>query len=75
MLFGILLRRLIREGAISQVASYFYLVPAVTALIAWLLFDETLSPLQLVGMVLAGLAVIIVSQPFKGAGRTRAGAA
>lgn len=52
-----LLMWLIREGSVSQVASLFYLVPSVTSVIAWALFDETLSGLQLVGMALTAVAV------------------
>lgn len=52
-----LLMVMIREGAMAKVASLFYLVPAVTAVIAWYLFGETLSLLQLFGMALATLGV------------------
>ena len=52
-----LLMFLIRQGAVSRVASLFYLVPGVTALIAWVLFGETLSLLQLVGMAVAAAGV------------------
>ena len=52
-----LLMRLIRRGSASKVASLFYLVPSVTAIIAWALFGETLSPIQLAGMALATLGV------------------
>ncbi|WP_127521058.1 DMT family transporter [Mesorhizobium sp. Z1-4] len=58
-----LLMFLIRQGAVSRVASLFYLVPGVTALIAWALFDETLSPLQLVGMAVAAGGVWLAAQP------------
>ena len=48
---------LIREGAVSQVASLMYLVPGVTAVEALLLFGETLSPIQLAGLLIAGVGV------------------
>ena len=48
---------LIREGAVSSVASLMYLVPGVTAVEAFLLFGETLTPVQLVGLVMAGVGV------------------
>lgn len=50
---------MIREGEVSRVATLFYLVPAVTAVIAWYLFDETLTLFQICGMVLtcAGVAL------------------
>lgn len=59
-----LLMVMIREGAMSKVASLFYLVPAVTAVIAWLLFGEELSLVQLVGMAIATLGVgLATAQP------------
>ena len=48
-----LLNRLIRHGSAVNVASLFYLTPPTTALLAWLLFGETLTGLALVGMALA----------------------
>ena len=52
-----LLMLLIREGAMSKVSSLFYLVPVVTALMAWALFDEQLTMVQLGGMALASFGV------------------
>jgi drug/metabolite transporter (DMT)-like permease len=48
-----LLNWLIRHSNAVNVASLFYLVPPCTALIAWLLFDERLAGMALVGMALA----------------------
>jgi drug/metabolite transporter (DMT)-like permease len=48
-----LLNWLIRHGSAVNVASLFYLTPPTTALLAWLLFGETLGGLALVGMALA----------------------
>lgn len=56
-----LLMYLIREGEVARVASLFYLVPAVTALLAWWLFGETLTPLQVLGMALATLGVALAT--------------
>jgi drug/metabolite transporter (DMT)-like permease len=55
----LLLMLLIKQGAVSKVASLFYLVPGVTALMAYALFGETLTPFQLVGMVIASLGVAL----------------
>ena len=55
-----LLMVLIRLGEASRVASLFYLVPPVTALVAFFLFDERLGPLALAGMVVAVLGVALV---------------
>lgn len=48
-----LLNRMIRHGSAVNVASLFYLTPPTTALLAWLLFGETLGGLALAGMTLA----------------------
>ena len=56
-----LLYILIRNGAAARVASLFYLVPPVTALIAWMLFDERLSTTALAGMVIAAAGVALVN--------------
>ncbi len=48
-----LLNLLIRSGSAVNVASLFYLTPPTTALIAWAMFGETLSPLALAGMAVA----------------------
>ena len=58
-----LLLLLIRRGAATQVSSLMYLVPPVTALVAWLLFDEQLTPPVLAGMGLAVLGVALVVSP------------
>lgn len=55
-----LLMTLIRLGEAARVASLFYLVPPVTAVMAWGLFDERLGPLGLVGMALAAAGVALV---------------
>jgi drug/metabolite transporter (DMT)-like permease len=52
-----LLMILIRDGAMAKVSSLFYLVPAVTAVMAWLLFGESLTPVQVAGMALATFGV------------------
>ncbi len=55
-----LLYFLIRHQAAARVLSLFYLTPPITALMAWLMFDEQLSPLALVGMAVcvAGVALV-----------------
>ena len=56
-----LLMIMIRDGEMSKVASLFYLVPAVTAVIAWALFGEDLSPVQIAGMALATFGVALAT--------------
>ena len=54
-----LLYWLLRHGAAADVARLFYLVPMVTALMAWALFGETLDAPALAGMVVIAVAVAI----------------
>nr|WP_076399907.1 DMT family transporter [Insolitispirillum peregrinum] len=56
-----LLMVMIRRGAVAQVASFLYMVPPVTALIAWGLFDERLGLMALGGMAvaMAGVALVV----------------
>lgn len=60
----LLLMQLIRRGAASQVASLFYLVPPVTALEAYILFDERLGVLALCGgaLAVAGVALVVMKK-------------
>jgi drug/metabolite transporter (DMT)-like permease len=55
-----LLVLLLQRGAATAVTSLMYLVPPTTALMAWALFGETLSPSVLVGMALAAAGVALV---------------
>lgn len=57
-----LLLLLIRRGAVAGVATLFYLVPPVAALMAYILFGEALSPVQVLGMLLAAAGVAIASR-------------
>lgn len=52
-----LLNHLIRSGTAVNVTRLFYTVPAVTALMAWAIFGETLTGLSLLGMGVAVLGV------------------
>jgi len=56
---------LIRAQAATQVASLFFLVPPVTALVAWPLFGETLNLKSVVGMLLVVGGVLLVKRPEK----------
>jgi drug/metabolite transporter (DMT)-like permease len=62
-----LLMVLIRRGQASRVASLFYLVPPVTALIAYFMFDETLGAGALAGFALAVAGVALVTTAPKAA--------
>jgi drug/metabolite transporter (DMT)-like permease len=54
-----LLYFMIRRGAVARVASLFYLVPPVTALIAWPLFGERFSPMGIIGLLLTVVGVAL----------------
>jgi drug/metabolite transporter (DMT)-like permease len=56
-----LLYMLIRRGAASRVAALFFLVPPTTAAMAWAMFGETLTAIQLAGMALAAMGVALVT--------------
>ncbi len=56
-----LLMYLIANGAISKVASLFYLVPACTAVFAWYLFGEDLSVIQMVGIAITSFGVALAT--------------
>ena len=57
-----LLFRLIARGAATRVSSLFYLTPAVTALMAYLVFDEILSSLAIAGMIIAIVGVAMINR-------------
>jgi drug/metabolite transporter (DMT)-like permease len=57
-----LLYWLIRHQAATSVASLFYLVPAVTSLMAYFLFDERLDAVAIAGMVACAAAVFLVNR-------------
>ncbi|MCA6125903.1 DMT family transporter [Bradyrhizobium sp. WSM 1704] len=57
-----LLYWLIRHHAATSVASLFYLVPAVTALMAYVLFGERLDTVAIAGMAACAAAVLLVNR-------------
>ena len=58
-----LLYLLLQRGVATQVASLMFLVPPTTALMAWFMFNETLSGVMLLGMLLTALGVALVMRP------------
>lgn len=56
----LLLMLMIREGEATKVATYFYLTPPVTAVMAWLLFDERLTTWSMAGIGLTAYGVYLV---------------
>ncbi len=57
-----LLLAMIRAGEVSRVSSLFYLVPPLSALIAWGLIGEALPALAWAGMAIAAAGVAIASR-------------
>jgi len=53
---------LIRRGEVSRAAAYIYLVPAVSALMAYIFFGETLTPTQFVGMAVTAVGVWLATR-------------
>jgi drug/metabolite transporter (DMT)-like permease len=53
---------LIRRSAATGFASLFYLVPAVTARFAFMLFGERLDALSIAGMVVCAVGVVLVNR-------------
>lgn len=57
-----LMLMMIRRGEVSKVAALIYLVPPTVAVQAFLLFGETLVPVQVAGMVVTALGVYLTTQ-------------
>ena len=55
-----LLYMMIQRGAAAAVTSLMYLVPPSTAFMAWLLFDEAVTGMTIVGTVCTVLGVVLV---------------
>ena len=53
---------LIRRSAATGFASLFYLVPVVTAFLAYILFGERLDALSILGMVVCAGGVVLVNR-------------
>lgn len=60
VLATLLLYRMIASGNLVNVTSLFYLVPAVTAVMDYLIFDNTLATLSLVGMAMIIIGLMFV---------------
>jgi drug/metabolite transporter (DMT)-like permease len=56
----LLLMYMIREGETAKVASYFYLVPPVASIQAWIFFGESLSVLSIAAITVTVSGVYFV---------------
>lgn len=57
-----LLLMLIRQGEATRVSALFFLVPPLSALIAWLLIDEIMAPAAWLGMAVAAAGVWLATK-------------
>ena len=60
-----LLYLLIQRGAATSVTSLLYLVPPTTALMAWVLFGESITLATVIGTALTAVGVSLVVRPAK----------
>lgn len=60
-----LLLMMIRRGEATRVSALFFLVPPVSALIAWLVLDEYMSNLAWLGMAVAAVGVWLATRRVK----------
>ncbi len=60
-----LMFQMMRRGQAGQVASLFYLIPGVSALMGFVLLGERLTPLALIGFALSAIAVCVSAGPGK----------
>jgi len=58
----LLLMYMVEQGDASKVTSYFYLVPPTTAIQAWIIFDEQLALISIIGMIVCSLSVYFITQ-------------
>ncbi len=53
---------LIKKNSASKTVSVFFLIPATTAIIAWIFLNETLNNLDIIGFIIASLGVYIATR-------------
>jgi len=53
---------LIKKNSASKTVSIFFLIPATSALMAWLFLNESLSPVDLVGFLITTIGVYIATR-------------
>jgi drug/metabolite transporter (DMT)-like permease len=53
---------LVRHGAAAKVTSLIYLSPPTTAVMGWLMFDETFALIAMLGMVIAVAGVALANR-------------
>lgn len=58
-----LMLMMIRRGAVSKVAALIYLIPPTAAIQAWMMFGETLTPMQIICMAITAFGVYLATRP------------
>ena len=53
---------MIRHGQVTRITAIFYLVPGVAAVITWILFGETLTVVQIAGILICTFAVALATR-------------
>ncbi|MFI6789165.1 DMT family transporter [Nonomuraea sp. NPDC050383] len=58
----LLLNTMLRDAPASRVSTMFFLTPAVTAVMAWLVAGQSLHPLAVAGLVVGGAGVLLAAR-------------
>ncbi|MEV0202561.1 EamA family transporter [Nonomuraea sp. NPDC050691] len=58
----LLLNTMLRDAPASRVSTMFFLTPAVTAVMAWLVTGQSLHPLAVAGLVVGGAGVLLATR-------------
>ena len=53
---------LIKKNSASKTVSVFFLIPATSAIMAWLFLNETLTNIDIVGFLIASVGVYIATR-------------
>ena len=53
---------LIKEGSVSKTSTLFFLVPPVTAIMAWIFLNENLSTIDIIGFLITSFGVYIATR-------------
>ena len=53
---------LIKNNSASKTVSVFFLIPATSAIMAWLFLNETLTNIDVVGFLIASVGVYIATR-------------
>jgi drug/metabolite transporter (DMT)-like permease len=57
-----LLNLMLRRSSASKVGTLFFLTPAATAVLAWILLDQSLRPAALAGIAIGGIGVLLANR-------------